>query len=365
MKPTAAMLASPVADTRLQLFTTAPQRRGFTLVELLVVIAIIGMLIGLLIPAVQASREASRRAHCINNLKQFGLSLHNYESANRVFPAGMTLKLSGPIGFGFKGHLHGLFIDLLPFLEEGSLNAQYDHDAFFYDPQNAKVIATTISIAVCPSAPDRDETPQGTFVPSQLAGDEVVEKVPDLFAFLDQGWKGTFRGAVTDYSPPSKVNIHLANSLGYDVTDELVGLPSMFPFPSQTSTMSGLAKALVGTGTLVMRQRTRAAEITDGLSHTMMMTEDGGRPQHWQAGKRVLADEPLSGAWAYPLWIVIRGTDVPALQYDNNLRIYSFHPAGANVLYADGHVELLSEDAETRVVVALVTPHHGEVGVDE
>src|SRR2546423_1852227 len=63
-----------------------PKSRGFTLIELLVVIAIIGVLIGLLLPAVQAAREAARRAHCINNLKQIGIALHNYHDALGVFP---------------------------------------------------------------------------------------------------------------------------------------------------------------------------------------------------------------------------------------------------------------------------------------
>lgn len=54
---------------------------GFTLVELLVVIAIIGMLIGLLLPAIQAAREAARRSSCVNNLKQWGLAMHNHHDA--------------------------------------------------------------------------------------------------------------------------------------------------------------------------------------------------------------------------------------------------------------------------------------------
>ena len=68
-------------------------RRGFTLVELLAVIAIIGTLVSLLLPAVQAAREAMRRSSCANNIRQIAMAVHNYHDAQRVFPYGQIVPL--------------------------------------------------------------------------------------------------------------------------------------------------------------------------------------------------------------------------------------------------------------------------------
>jgi len=110
-------------------------RRGFSLVELLVVIAIIGVLVGLLLPAIQVARESGRRASCSSNMKQLGLAVLGYESANKSFPPiGCDYKLyglqrSGGTNRNLAWDRYGVFFQILPFAEE---NALYDSaNAFF------------------------------------------------------------------------------------------------------------------------------------------------------------------------------------------------------------------------------------------
>jgi prepilin-type N-terminal cleavage/methylation domain-containing protein/prepilin-type processing-associated H-X9-DG protein len=130
-------------------------RKGFTLVELLVVIAIIGILIALLLPAVQAAREAARRTQCLNNLKQWGLAMHMYLDVYGVFPPG-TIRGSGWQPDGYTGpdgeHRRQSFVlSLWPYLEENNLDIAYDHNWSFFAEQNLKVIVQQFPMYFCPN----------------------------------------------------------------------------------------------------------------------------------------------------------------------------------------------------------------------
>lgn len=103
-------------------FAHTANTRGFTLVELLVVIAIIGVLIALLLPAVQQAREAARRMQCSNNMKQLGLSLHNYHDTYGKFPA--RNMGTGTPGSGYQRTRISGMMALLPFFEQEALYNQ-------------------------------------------------------------------------------------------------------------------------------------------------------------------------------------------------------------------------------------------------
>lgn len=135
-----------------------PRRNAFTLVELLVVIAIIAMLVTLLVPAVQSARAAARRTHCVNNLKQLGLAIHNMESTYGVLPPfsaqnqNTEVTVDGP----YKGVVgFTVFNWMLPFIEEQALYDACVQERGFLRAEPGAPNAEAVTAYLCPSEPNR------------------------------------------------------------------------------------------------------------------------------------------------------------------------------------------------------------------
>jgi prepilin-type N-terminal cleavage/methylation domain-containing protein len=137
-----------------------PTVRGFTLVELLVVIALIGVLVALLLPAVQSARETARRTQCLNNLKQLGVALHNYASAEKHFPPGLVAKTyEGQTKHPQTFYRWSSLAQLLPYMENQSVRDLLDLSLPLYMPgagypiadRNKSGVAQVLHEFLCPS----------------------------------------------------------------------------------------------------------------------------------------------------------------------------------------------------------------------
>ncbi len=133
--------------------------RGFTLIELLVVMFIMAILIGLLLPAVQSAREAARKAECINNMKQLGLAMHNYESAQGTFPPGGITFQESPLDCSQTPREHSMFTLSLAHLDNTPVYHAVNFSYAAAGPQgrehagavNHTALATVVGTFLCPS----------------------------------------------------------------------------------------------------------------------------------------------------------------------------------------------------------------------
>ncbi len=122
-----------------------PRQPGLRIWQLMVLIAVVGILLGLFVPAIFAAREAAQRSQCVNNLKQIGMALHNYQSANGCLPPATTTDSRGRPMQSWR-------MLILPYLEDSPLPGVYRFDESWDGPNNRKLLQPN-PIFVCPSDP--------------------------------------------------------------------------------------------------------------------------------------------------------------------------------------------------------------------
>jgi prepilin-type N-terminal cleavage/methylation domain-containing protein len=251
--------------------------RGFTLVELLVVIFIIGLLIALLLPAVQSARQTAWRASCANNLRQLGVALNVYNTAQGCFPSGLNYgnyaspPTANDSSLPLRMIYSNAFFSLLPHIEKGALASLYDSRRPWYD-QRPELYSTPISTFVCPAAshdnPARDPYLTDVVVP-RFAGHFVTAiNWPTALAVTDY----VFCKGVNDswcYAPGATVSL--------DEVRALVASGGRVPLAREERGMFDLSlpqeTPLVGASFAC-----RAAMIGDGLSNTIAMGEGACGP---------------------------------------------------------------------------------------
>lgn len=273
----------------------APLRSAFTVLELLVVASTLLALVGLALPAVVATREASRRITCTNNMRQVGVSLQQYHEANLAIPeAWRPAERSTTV--------YGWVVLLLPFMDEGSLHSGLNRRAPL-------------------TAPTSDES-RRTSLPRMLCPSDISEPTFPLYADVDDGEERAFPAASKSNSRQLLMlaSLPTANYVGVFGTLEA---DDDFPAP-------------IGDGAVIAGRRVRYADLRRGLSKTLLI------------GERTMAMVPST--W---LGVDVRGEDAtcrlvgsaitqPNCTVCDECEFASRHAGGANFVWADGHVGMVS-----------------------
>ena len=340
-------------------------RPGFTLIELLVVIAIIAVLIALLLPAVQAAREAARRIQCVNNLKQLGLGIHNYESSSGVLPPQevMTFTSTGAV---FWKSQWGVSSRITPFLELGTLYNAINFNNKTSDPSNATAVSTQLKVFICPS----EVNPQAFATTSATTG------VTTTYGVSNYGWcEGTwytFGGFSLSTPNPAafgpnasrrfaSITDGLSNTMlsaevkTYTMTYHDCGtIPP--PGPSGPTAYPDVATVLAS----VAAAPTSGCKLATGPSTVL-----GGGHTHWCNGNSfydgfttALAPNTRSPAGSPAI-----DSDMSSEDEDDGGPTYaaitsrSYHPGSVNSLFADGSVHSIKNT--TNVQIWRVAGHGG------
>jgi prepilin-type N-terminal cleavage/methylation domain-containing protein/prepilin-type processing-associated H-X9-DG protein len=349
--------------------------RGFTLIELLVVIAIIAVLIALLLPAVQAAREAARRSQCVNNLKQIGLGVMNYESAVGALPWGEC-----PHNLGSNND-PSCFVMILPYLEQQNLfnacNFSRQGPSFWnnIDVFNSTVQTTKLNALLCPS--DVSRIAMGSRLAQGLSPANTNYQSnagADAYSFLTGTAAYAANGSTNQYSGPfasSGLVIRLANII--DGTSNTVGFAevvtgqgayaggydSLRPSSSFVN-ISAVASGAAG-GTANAQTDYNACNSSGGVTPTNVIGASSG-------------DFPNGAAWWWGRSGQTRYNHVmPPNTFncdfgggngdsdDDAITASGRHPGGVNVVMIDGHVQFIKATVNIITWQALSTMAGGEI----
>ncbi|NLE39815.1 MAG: DUF1559 domain-containing protein [Pirellulaceae bacterium] len=186
-------------------------------------VAIIGTLVALLLPAVQAAREAARRLQCANHLKQIGLAVHGYHGATGNFPPGNVLTKAGYCpGVGGEVELDSganWLLAILPYLEQNTLAAGYDYDAYNEGEVNRWARETFVPVYSCPADLEPD-TPAVPATGPASAGLLNLPYMPGSYRAVSgrsEGWRFLDSANLTSYPTPWRGAIHAVGVYGFTV----------------------------------------------------------------------------------------------------------------------------------------------------
>jgi prepilin-type processing-associated H-X9-DG protein/prepilin-type N-terminal cleavage/methylation domain-containing protein len=278
-------------------------RKGVTIVELLVAIAILGLLVALTASAVQRSRETARRTQCTNNLREIGIALSAYHDVHRVYP---------PQRYSF-------LVAILPQMEEPALYGEVNFSVAGYAPQNLAVRSTLVPSYVCPS----DEG--GTFRDSNGGyGSNYAGNIGS--GVQTYGYNGVF-------SPWSAFR-------AADIRDGL-------------STTAAVAEILVATGRLDLPRL--VLETPYSLIAPNQLDDFAALCNSITSAPTVVDAYDRGRPWNVSTWIWYNHVITPGGNTCNNYTAVqqgastatSRHTGGVNVLFADGHVNFISNGVAT------------------